>query len=561
MNVSTGNSGRRHGGTSRQGNPTRSLITGLVLLFAAAAASAQTPCWGTSSADGLADSSPISHLQVVIRTGSVSNAGTDANVMLCVGGICYDLNDPDVDDFERSTTFRQWMERSMTLGDLRRATVVLFHDNAGEGPGWNVSSVELAACVAGIRRTYRTWGNVGWLAETEYPYRLERRFQQADRQTWIREMQRSMAQSYREVDKIHRDLEANTPAKAELLAGQIQLLVNMAAFVTVFSEDLDIQGAMGAADDLQDATNNILGDALDMLASVDAWVATARYLRYDWRDFPASGIASYLTQQAAAPPAAPGSEASRSLQATYDKLNEGLANVLKRRYVVWREIDSGMLQVTTLSAVLNSISRNKTLARVGLNLSALIDDFTAQAFADRLAVLGEANRCRRQAVTWARPYSALVTVNKVRIWLDRDAGTQDPGEITLQFKVGRTSDPIEWKKSFSGHSGKEYSLNHSFWVDIPPGEPLMVKVSGSEADTFDTDPLGGFTSHHDPVLEMGRDLPALTSRSYSRRSYSGSKDFDNGADGYTLYYTVTLLEWTAAPPPLPWSDPDYKDLC
>ena len=109
-----------------------------------------------------------------IVTGSVKNAGTDANVYLKAEGTnasikWNNLNDPnDSNDFEKGDVNVINVASSVDLGDIKKITIG--HDNKGAGAGWYLNNVQITNTTTGQkqrvdlggRRIVKTKKNTTW---------------------------------------------------------------------------------------------------------------------------------------------------------------------------------------------------------------------------------------------------------------------------------------------------------------------------------------------------------------------------------------------------------------
>jgi len=115
----------------------------------------------------------VSNLAVTISTSDVTWAGTGAHVFLDLGSLGrYPLITIGEDDFERGETKTYWLDTNFTLEALRSAKIELGHDNTGNLPGWNVSSVSIQVKFASsnMLAMYKKWGAIGWLSADQGPY-------------------------------------------------------------------------------------------------------------------------------------------------------------------------------------------------------------------------------------------------------------------------------------------------------------------------------------------------------------------------------------------------------
>jgi hypothetical protein len=105
---------------------------------------------------------------IKIVTGSVKNAGTDANVFLTAEGTngsktWKNLNDPnDSNDFEKGDVNVIVVTSSTDLGDIKKITIG--HDDKGAGSGWYVNSVQITNTATG-KQWYFALNR--WLAKDE----------------------------------------------------------------------------------------------------------------------------------------------------------------------------------------------------------------------------------------------------------------------------------------------------------------------------------------------------------------------------------------------------------
>jgi hypothetical protein len=83
--------------------------------------------------------------RIVVRTGTVGGAGTDADVYLTIYGTDADSReivlDNATDNFENGQTDTFGIE-TKDLGSLR--AIRIRHDNSGGGPGWFLADVRIA---------------------------------------------------------------------------------------------------------------------------------------------------------------------------------------------------------------------------------------------------------------------------------------------------------------------------------------------------------------------------------------------------------------------------------
>lgn len=123
-------------------------------------------------------SKTVSHMLIQFKTGKKKNAGTDASITLQINN--WRINCPDMpgNDNEAGSyyTYAFPNTNKMKLDELRLANIWLFHDNSGKKPGWYVDNVLLQVAFDQPEDlapdliqwyTYKTWENVGWLAEDE----------------------------------------------------------------------------------------------------------------------------------------------------------------------------------------------------------------------------------------------------------------------------------------------------------------------------------------------------------------------------------------------------------
>lgn len=117
----------------------------------------------------LSDDTILSALEVTLSTARIKNAGTDANVLLTIGGIGHELFDPNIDNFEQGVSTNYLIQTNFTMGQLRKSQITLSHDNSGDKPGWNVGNVVLQAKPQNedLFVLYKRWGDIGWLSTTD----------------------------------------------------------------------------------------------------------------------------------------------------------------------------------------------------------------------------------------------------------------------------------------------------------------------------------------------------------------------------------------------------------
>jgi hypothetical protein len=76
--------------------------------------------------------------RIVVKTGGIKNAGTDANVFITLRGSSGNSGERQLDsvndDFERNSVGTYSIHTTKALGDLRK--VRIRHDNTGNKPGW-----------------------------------------------------------------------------------------------------------------------------------------------------------------------------------------------------------------------------------------------------------------------------------------------------------------------------------------------------------------------------------------------------------------------------------------
>ena len=121
----------------------------------------------------LDDSQIINRIEITVSTKNVPFAGTDAKVFMSCGALgTYFLSTPGEDDFEMREIKTYNFETDFTVGDLRKATIELGHDNTGKNPGWCVSGFRVQIKLQGpdILYLYKLWGGIGWLAKDKAPF-------------------------------------------------------------------------------------------------------------------------------------------------------------------------------------------------------------------------------------------------------------------------------------------------------------------------------------------------------------------------------------------------------
>lgn len=76
--------------------------------------------------------------RIVVKTGGVDSAGTDAHVYITLLGNKANSGERELDsagnDFERHSTGTYSIHTDSPLGDLKR--IRIRHDNTGKKPGW-----------------------------------------------------------------------------------------------------------------------------------------------------------------------------------------------------------------------------------------------------------------------------------------------------------------------------------------------------------------------------------------------------------------------------------------
>ena len=116
----------------------------------------------------------VSSIQVTVATADKPFAGTDAHVHLNCGSLGdFYMKKAGANDFQKAQTGTYEFETNCTLAVLRSERIVLGHDNTGKLPGWCVSHVAIRLKFAGSDESllYKQWGEIGWLAEDEPPYK------------------------------------------------------------------------------------------------------------------------------------------------------------------------------------------------------------------------------------------------------------------------------------------------------------------------------------------------------------------------------------------------------
>jgi len=118
------------------------------------------------------DSKKIVAFLMTISTSNISSAGTDADVFIEIAGSKFLMDKPGYDDFEKGDTDSYQFQMHMTLGELRKAVIRLYHDNSGSKPGWYCGQVTMQVKFenSNYMRLYKRWDKIGWLAKDEEPY-------------------------------------------------------------------------------------------------------------------------------------------------------------------------------------------------------------------------------------------------------------------------------------------------------------------------------------------------------------------------------------------------------
>jgi hypothetical protein len=121
----------------------------------------------------LDETSIVTWMEVTVATKNVPFAGTDARVYVNFGALGkYYLNAAGEDDFEMGTIKTYTFETSFTLGELRKTTIELGHDNTGKNPGWCVGGFRLQIKLqdSDILYLYKLWEDIGWLSKDKAPF-------------------------------------------------------------------------------------------------------------------------------------------------------------------------------------------------------------------------------------------------------------------------------------------------------------------------------------------------------------------------------------------------------
>ena len=111
--------------------------------------------------------------RIIITTGSMKDAGTDAKVYLTAEGTLgtctwKNLNDTnDNDDFEKGDVNTFNVSSACDLGDIKR--IMVGHDNSGKNAGWFVSSIKITNISSGKQWTFIA---NRWLAKDEADHKL-----------------------------------------------------------------------------------------------------------------------------------------------------------------------------------------------------------------------------------------------------------------------------------------------------------------------------------------------------------------------------------------------------
>ncbi|SIN96148.1 PLAT/LH2 domain-containing protein [Fibrobacter sp. UWB11] len=114
--------------------------------------------------------------KIQIVTGSMKDAGTNANVYLTAEGTngsmtWANLDNPKKDDFEQGNVDTFTVSSARDLGDINKITIG--HDNSGKHAGWFVSSVQIKNVSTGKTWTFFT---NRWLARDEADHKLSATF-------------------------------------------------------------------------------------------------------------------------------------------------------------------------------------------------------------------------------------------------------------------------------------------------------------------------------------------------------------------------------------------------
>jgi hypothetical protein len=117
------------------------------------------------------DGTQLYSFQAVVATRNIDYGGTDANVNIEIAGNSYLMDKPGYNDFEKgdNDTYNFGFRNSITMGELRKCRIRIWHDNKGRNSGWYCQKVDLFVIskTNPNARLYKSWSNIGWLATDE----------------------------------------------------------------------------------------------------------------------------------------------------------------------------------------------------------------------------------------------------------------------------------------------------------------------------------------------------------------------------------------------------------
>jgi hypothetical protein len=117
----------------------------------------------------------VTGVLVEFKTGDKLGAGTDADVFLRIGDVTFPMpEEHGKNPFERRALdrFGFGLDPAMSLAELRRSEIEVYHNSSGSNPGWLIERIRIALQLTGQGDQpleYKVWNDVGWLAVDEPP--------------------------------------------------------------------------------------------------------------------------------------------------------------------------------------------------------------------------------------------------------------------------------------------------------------------------------------------------------------------------------------------------------
>lgn len=123
------------------------------------------------STGGLSSQQEVDLIVLTITTPKIKKAGTNAAVYAVIGGREYLLDKKNYNDFEQGKTDSYSLSFKGNLDDIRSNPIKIYHDNSNKYAGWYCGKVIMYVSLRGEywQRTYKTWDDIGWLAEDVAP--------------------------------------------------------------------------------------------------------------------------------------------------------------------------------------------------------------------------------------------------------------------------------------------------------------------------------------------------------------------------------------------------------